>query len=210
MVAVIDLEIGNVGSLLRALETVGVPAERTTNPAALARARAIVLPGVGAFGAAMDRLRGQGLVEPLRRAAAAGTPVFGICLGMQLLGSVSEEHGTHDGLGLVPGRVTRLSASDPRLRVPNIGWVDVTPARKSRLFNGAAPGSFYHVHSYSLTPDDAGAVAATIRFGDAPICVAVERGDIWGVQFHPEKSQDAGLDLLARYAARLRELNRLS
>ena len=210
MFVVIDYDMGNLKSMSNALKALGIPHEVSGDAAVVSTASAIILPGVGAFGAAMDRLRARGLVEPLRRAAGAGPPVFGICLGMQLLASRGEEHGSHEGLNLIPGSVTRLTARDPQYRVPNIGWVEVTPARSCRLFNGAAPGSFYHVHSYSLHPTDDAAVAATIGFDGAPVCVAVERGDIWGVQFHPEKSQDAGLDLLARYAQRLRELNRLS
>ena len=208
MLAVIDLKIGNTGSLMRALELVGLHAQPTADPAGIAGANAIILPGVGAFGAAMQRLYENGLVAPLRRAAAAGTPIFGICLGMQLLATESEEHGHHDGLGLIPGRVRRLIPDHPGVRVPNVGWADVTPSRPGALFDGDG-GCFYHVHSYQFVPDDPTAIAATIDYGQQRVCVAVERDVVCGVQFHPEKSQDDGLGLLARYAARLRRENRL-
>jgi glutamine amidotransferase len=150
----------------------------------------------------MASLREQGLVEPIRRAARAGVPVFGICLGMQLLADESEEFGQHEGLGVLPGRVRKLPGA-PGFRVPNIGWCDVTPKRAGRLFP-AGGGTFYHVHSFYLEPKDPSVVAATIDFGGRDVAVAVETGNLFGAQFHPEKSQDDGLGVLAAFFDGLR------
>lgn len=209
MIAVIDLGIGNVGSLMRALHLIGAPARRVESADRLGQAPAAILPGVGAFGEAMQMLRGKGLADALRSTAAAGTPILGICLGMQLLAGESEEHGRHEGLGLIGGKVTRLRPSGREIRVPNIGWLDVTPTRSGTLFDAHATGCFYHVHSYHFAPEEPSDVAATIDYGGQGICVAVERDAICGVQFHPEKSQDDGLDLLARFAERLRRAGRI-
>jgi glutamine amidotransferase len=122
---------------------------------------------------------------------------------MQLLASESEEHGVHEGLGLIEGRVIRLAPSQPGFRVPNIGWYDVRVTRPGLLFDSAAGGCFYHVHSFHLVPKDQTAIAATIDYGGQQVPVAVEQNNIVGVQFHPEKSQDDGLDLLARFFRRL-------
>lgn len=211
MIAIIDMGISNLGSVLRALERVGAPAAETACAAAdLDRAAAILLPGVGAFGDGMASLRAQGLIEPLRRAATSGTPIFGICLGMQLLADSSGEHGEHAGLGLVRGRVIRLEADQPGYRVPNIGWCDVMPTRQGVLFPAERGGSFYHVHSYHLDAADPAAVAATIAFSGRHIPVAIEQGNVFGVQFHTEKSQDDGLDLLAHFLNHLRRIGRIN
>ncbi len=211
MIAVIDMGVSNLASVFRALERVGAPIAEAARPSDLPAAAAILLPGVGAFGDGMASLRDQGFVEPLRGAAAAGTPIFGICLGMQILAETSEEHGRHEGLGLVRGHVTRLAPTQPQFRVPNIGWCDVTPAKDGVLFpSSASAGSFYHVHSYRLEPADPACVAATIDYSGMPVPVAIEQGNLFGVQFHTEKSQDAGLDLLARFLDHLRHLGRIN
>jgi glutamine amidotransferase len=210
MIAIIDMGISNIGSLMRALERVGAPLAERATATNLIGATAVLLPGVGAFGDGMASLAQQGLTAPLRQAAAMGTPIFGICLGMQLLAESSEEHGNHAGLGLIRGRVVRLQTTQPGDRVPNIGWSDVTPTRKSTLFSNGAGGSFYHVHSFRLAPTDPSVVAATISFSGESIPVAVEQGNLFGVQFHTEKSQDGGLDLLAAFLAHLRRLGRIN
>jgi glutamine amidotransferase len=211
VIAVIDMGVSNLASVFRALERVGAPIAEAARPTDLDNAAAILLPGVGAFGDGMASLRDKGFVEPLRRAAAIGTPIFGICLGMQLLAETSEEHGRHEGLGLIRGRVTRLTPTQPQFRVPNIGWCDVTSAKAGVLFpKGIAGGGFYHVHSYRLEPADWGCVAATIDYSGAAIPVAIEQGNLFGVQFHTEKSQDAGLDLLARFLDHLRSIGRIN
>jgi glutamine amidotransferase len=203
MIALVDSGVSNLASVIGAFERVRAQVRVVSDAQALARAPAIILPGVGAFGDGMAGLRDRGLVGPLRDAARSGKPVLGICLGMQLLVEESEEHGRHEGLGLLPGRVRRLVADQPGFRVPNMGWCDVAPSRAGALFPD--PGrreSFYFVHSFFV--DTAAAnVAATIEFSGRPVPAAVESGNICGVQFHPEKSQDAGLDLLARWVAGL-------
>jgi glutamine amidotransferase len=207
MIALIDIGISNLASIARALDLVGAPGRLVSDAGALEEPAAIVMPGVGAFGDAMARLNARGLAGPIRDAARRGVPVLGVCLGMQLLAEASEEHGNHAGLGLLPGAVVRLRPNGPGLRVPNIGWSDVTPTRPSTLFPTAKPGSFYHVHSYHWT-GPAALATATIDYG-GPVVVGLEQGDIMGVQFHPEKSQADGLDVLAAFVAKLRAAGRL-
>jgi imidazole glycerol-phosphate synthase subunit HisH len=199
MITIIQSAIANLGSVEAALRRVGVAANVTGDPNAIGAARALLLPGVGAFGDGMADLRRRGLVGPIRAAAAAGTPILGICLGMQLLAEESEEFGRHEGLGLIRGRVIRMTPG-PGEHVPNIGWCDLTPTRASTLYADVKPGTaFYFVHSYHLVCADPIDETATIAFGGAPVAVAVERGNIFGAQFHPEKSQDAGLSVLATF-----------
>lgn len=199
MIAVVDLKISNLASVIQALRLVGAADHEFASPSGIARAEAIILPGVGAYGDGMASLREQRLIEPIRAAAARGTPVFGICLGMQLLAESSTEFGIHEGLGLVPGAVERLESSQPGYRVPNIGWCDVTPTRRGVLFPDAKGGCFYHVHSYHFVPRDKGVIAASIRFGSGDIAVAIEKQNLLGVQFHAEKSQDDGLQVLSNF-----------
>jgi glutamine amidotransferase len=201
-VALVDLEVSNLGSVRQALLQIGAPPHELATVDNLATARAILLPGVGAYADGMASLRAKGLIEPLRRAAHKGTPILGICLGMQLLARKSEEYGTHAGLGLLAADVIRLAATEPGFRVPNIGWCDVEPTRPSKLFPRDG-GCFYHVHSFHVMPDNAAAVAATIAFSGTNVVVAIECGNLYGVQFHPEKSQDDGLEVLANFFASL-------
>ncbi|MBV9521609.1 MAG: imidazole glycerol phosphate synthase subunit HisH [Alphaproteobacteria bacterium] len=209
MITLVDLGISNLASVVRALERVGAPFVQCRGSGDLDDAAAILLPGVGAFGDGMASLREKALVAPLRRAAAAGTPIFGICLGMQLLAEESEEHGRHQGLGLIRGRVLRLAPREAHGRVPNIGWCDVTPTRRGVLFPDGQGGCFYHVHSFRLDPADSACIAATIAYSGEAIPVAIEQENLFGVQFHAEKSQDAGLDLLAAFLAHLRAAGRI-
>lgn len=203
MIALIDSGICNLASVTNALERVGARPEIADKPEVIRRATAIILPGVGAFADGMKSLRERGFVDPLREAAQAGKPILGICLGMQMLVEESEEHGRHEGLGLLPGRVRRMTADQPGFRVPNIGWCDVSAAHPGTLYPKAGPATpFYFVHSYCVETEP-GNVAATIDFSGRKLVAAVERGSLSGVQFHPEKSQDAGLDLLARWVGRL-------
>ena len=203
MIALVDLGISNIGSVRHALQRTGWSGVEPATADSVSRASAIVIPGVGSFGDGMASLRQQGLIEPIRCAATSGVPVFGICLGMQLLASESEEHGVHEGLGLIEGRVSKLAPTQPGFHVPNIGWCDVRVICPGLLFDSAMGGCFYHVHSFHLVPKDQNAIAATINYGGQQVAVAVEEGNIVGVQFHPEKSQDDGLDLLARFFRRL-------
>lgn len=192
---IVDIGLSNIGSVRQALSRVGAESMTARSAGDLAGADAVILPGVGAFGDGMAALRDQGLVEPLRAHAAAGRPLLGICLGMQLLASSSEEHGDHEGLGIVPGRVVRLSPSDPSLPVPNIGWCDV-----SDVASQDGDEAYYFAHGYHLIPDDPADVAGVFDYG-GPVTAIVRRGSVTGVQFHPEKSQDAGLEMLERFAA---------
>lgn len=198
----IDMGISNLGSVLQALARVGTDVHVTRDRGDVERADALVLPGVGAFGDAMTALRDLRLVDPLRRhALELGRPLVGICLGMQLLSEGSEEHGSHEGLGILPGRTTRLRPADESLRVPNIGWNDVSVRNGSLLFARTRPGEpFYFAHSYHVECDRPDDVAATIDYGGT-ITAAVEAANVFGLQFHPEKSQDAGLDVLASFVA---------
>lgn len=199
MLAVIDYGAGNLRSVLHALNHLGARDLRLARaPADLRGAGGVILPGVGAFGAGMEQLRRQGLVEPLRAAVAAGVPYLGICLGMQFLFERSDEMGDHEGLGLLPGRVTRFPRRQG-FKVPHMGWNQLEITRATPLLAGlAADASVYFVHSYYCAPADAGDVIATADYG-APFAAAVQRGSVCGVQFHPEKSQRAGLKLLANF-----------
>jgi glutamine amidotransferase len=194
----IDLGISNLRSVQGAFEQVGARVSVVRSPCDLDEAEAVLLPGVGAFGDGMESLRRQDLVEALKRSVRErGQPLFGICLGLQLLAETSDEHGRHEGLGLLPGRVVRLEATRPGLRVPNMGWCDVTVTNPaSPLFARAAgDASFYFAHSYHVQCADPADVAATLDFG-GPVTAAVTRPPLFGIQFHPEKSQEPGLDLL--------------
>ncbi len=204
MITVVDLKISNLASVVQALRLVGAGGHRFATPANVAEADAILLPGVGAFGDGMASLEAQGLSGPIRAAAGRGIPVLGICLGMQLLASRSAEYGDHQGLDLVPGRVERLTATEPGYRVPNIGWCDVRPVCPSPLFPDAQGGCFYHVHSFHFVPEDPAASAATAEFSGRDITVAIAAGNVFGVQFHTEKSQDDGLRVLSNFLAHVR------
>lgn len=210
MLHVVDLENCNLASVLRAFDRIGVATTTVNTPDQLADARAIVLPGVGAFAASMGRLNARGFSRVLRDMVLRdGVPLLGICLGMQLLGDASEEHGIHPGLGLVPGTVKRLRPASTADKVPHVGWADAVPAKESYLFPDKTVSSFYFDHSYHFDCDDSTDIAARTRFGGDEITVAVQRGHVAGVQFHPEKSQDAGLDLLSAHLDWLRGKGRL-
>ena len=187
----VDMGVSNIRSVAEAFRRVGAEVKVTSSTEEVAEAEALVLPGVGAFGDGMASLREHGLVEPIRQHVADGRPLLGICLGMQLLADDSEEHGRSEGLGLVPGRVRRLAPADRTLRVPNMGWCDVR-------FRDGREDCLYFAHSFHLECRDEEDVAGTIDYG-GNVVAAVERGRVLGLQFHPEKSQDAGLDVLARF-----------
>lgn len=208
MIALVDLEISNLGSVLEAFRRVDAPQTRRATADNVREAAAVLLPGVGAFGDGIASLREQQLEAPIRDAASRGTPVFGICLGMQLLADTSEEHGSHRGLGLISGRVVRLEPTQPGFRVPNIGWCDVKSAGDGVLFESGTTGCYYHVHSFHLQTDDPHDVAASMQYSGQPVTSAVERRNVMGVQFHPEKSQDDGLRLLDRFFDYLRRTGR--
>jgi imidazole glycerol-phosphate synthase subunit HisH len=196
MIGIVDYGMGNLESVRKALAAVGYASQWVRTPSDLAPCEHIVFPGVGAFGRAMDNLRQSDLIEPIKAAIADGRPFLGICLGHQLLFDESDEHGIHQGLGIVPGRVQRLPDS---VRVPHIGWNTVAQPRASRLFDGIPEETyFYFVQSYYVAPETTSVVAGTTEYG-LPFTAAIEIDNVFGVQFHPEKSQRAGLELLANF-----------
>jgi len=199
MIAVIDYGRGNMFSIGQALRHLNAEYEITADPARVAAAVRIVLPGVGAFGDAMMALEARGLAAALREAAARGVPMLGICLGMQLLVDGSEEFGTHQGLGLIPGMVRRLPEGD-EVRIPNVGWRRLHTRADDPVLGGLADGTMvYFVHSFAPVPADPDHVAATIAINGAEVAVAIRKGRVMGYQFHPEKSGPAGLDLFDRF-----------
>jgi imidazole glycerol-phosphate synthase subunit HisH len=197
LILVLDYGMGNLRSVEKALEHVGARAAIGSDPEEIRAADGLILPGVGAFPRAMERIRATGLDELIAARAAAGTPILGICLGLQLLFERSEELGGATGLGLLPGAVTALGA--PGLKVPNIGWAPVRWERESRLTAGIATETpFYLVHSF-VARASAEDTLGTAEYGERFVCAA-ERDNVFGVQFHPEKSSAAGLALLANFA----------
>jgi len=199
MIAIVDYQMGNLRSVQKALEKVGQTAVITSEPNQLERADKIVLPGVGAFGDAMAELRRRDLVRPIVGAIAAGKPLLGICLGMQLLFDEGYEGARHEGLGLLPGKVVRFDL--PRTyKVPHMGWNQARLVRPAPVLEGLADGTyFYFVHSYYVVPDHADDVAIETEYGQS-FCAMVWRERLYGTQFHPEKSQSAGLRLLRNFA----------
>ncbi len=202
MIVVLDYGMGNLRSVLNALQAVGAEARLGTGPADVAAAGALVLPGVGAFGEAMQRLAARGLVAALRDAVGAGgTPLLGICLGMQLLATTGTEHGEHEGLGLMAGRVVPFDFPPEHraLRVPHVGWNDVRFRKTDGLHAGMGEAqAFYFTHSYHLRPDDPADVAGVCDYG-IDFVASVERGNVSGAQFHPEKSHQMGLRLIRNW-----------
>ena len=195
MIAIADYGIGNLGSVTKAFRRAGAEVLLTGDPDALRRADALVLPGDGAFGATMHEVERRGLVPVLHDAVAAGKPLLGICVGMQLLFDESEEHGLHQGLGFLPGRVRRFEGELP---VPHMGWNALRARRAHPILDGVPDGSYvYFVHSYYCdAPADV--VVASSDYGrEFPAIVG--RGSVLGVQFHPEKSQDVGLQMVASF-----------
>lgn len=199
MIAIVDYGMGNLRSLRNALDYVGLEVEVVTEATAITDAKHVILPGVGAFGRAMENLRARGFVEPLRAHARAGRPLLGICLGMQLLASRSFEFGDHEGLDLVPGTVIPFEPSQA-FPVPHVGWNDVRFSKKHPAFaNAKKDVDYYFVHSFHFVADDPADVIATSDYGP-PFTAIVGRGSILGTQFHPEKSQAGGLALLEGFA----------
>jgi imidazole glycerol-phosphate synthase subunit HisH len=198
-IAVVDYGMGNRRSVEKALAHVGARATVSGDPERLRAAAGLVVPGVGAFPRAMERLRELGLDELLRERVAAGTPVLGICLGLQLAFDYSSELGGAEGLGIVAGEVLGLRAEE--LKLPHIGWNEVTFAKPDSPLVADLPlrCAFYHVHSFAAVPAREQDVLGTASYG-APFVTAVEKGSFYGVQFHAEKSSAAGLRLLANFA----------
>ena len=199
MVAIVDYGVGNLFSLKSSLESIGAPAFVTSDEKEIRNADKIILPGVGAFGDAADKLRKTGLDRVVVSEAEKGKPIMGICLGMQMLFEKSFEYGEHKGLGLIKGEIRSISEVIPdNLKIPHIGWnaLDFV-GEKSRIFKYINNGDFvYFVHSfYGAKCDD---VIAVSEYG-APLTAAVERGNVFGCQFHPEKSGEVGLNILKAF-----------
>ena len=200
MIAVVDYGAGNVRSVLHALEHIGAPALLTHEAREISRADAVILPGVGAFGDAMEQLRAGGTDRALADFVASGRPFLGICIGEQLLFDRSEESPGSPGLSWLSGAVRRIPAG-PGRKVPHMGWNEIEILRDDPLFAGLPVHPyFYFVHSYYVDAQDKSLVLARVRYG-ADMDVAVRRGSLCAVQFHPEKSGETGLVLLKNFAA---------
>jgi imidazole glycerol-phosphate synthase subunit HisH len=202
MITIVDYGMGNLGSIRNMLKKIGAKSEITADPARIAAATKLVLPGVGAFDAGMDNLERSGLVPLLdERVRAAGVPVLGICLGMQLMTRSSSE-GERRGLGWVDARTLRFAPADPTLKVPHMGWNVARPERADPLIDELpAEARFYFVHSYYVVCEQPGDVLLTTRHG-REFHSGFRHGNVWGVQFHPEKSHRFGMHLLRNFAER--------
>ncbi len=200
MIAIIDYGMGNLRSVSKAFEAVGHQAVVTRDARVIGNASHVVLPGVGAFGDCMANIEQYGLAEPIRASIQSGKPFLGICLGLQLLFSESEEFGPHKGLDIIPGKVRRF-APGTALKVPHIGWNQVHVQRTCPLFEGIADGAeWYFVHSYFVDPSDTYMAATTTTYG-VPFVSSVWKDNIVACQFHPEKSQVVGLRLIKNFGA---------
>jgi len=204
MINIIDYEMGNLRSVEKAFEKLGFAARVSANPRDIETAAKVVLPGVGAFRDCINNLRDGGFVEPLLAHVAIGKPLLGICVGMQMLFDESEEFGRHRGLGLIPGKVMRFPAgmeeNGERLKVPHMGWNNLSIKQDSPLFNGIEDGSFvYFVHSFFCAAENPTDVAASCTYGDVEFCASVLRHNIMATQFHPEKSQEIGLRIFRNF-----------
>ncbi len=232
MIAIVDYGLGNLKSVKSALDRLGVEGTVTSEAAAILGADGVIFPGVGAFQRAMENLGGLGLVEPLRQVADSGKPFLGICLGLQLLFAESSEHGQHEGLSIIPGKVVRFGSGAPKkdsrslfsppkcsaqqhlepekrllesflgagdLKVPHMGWNQVRQERPSPLFEGIPDECFfYFAHSYYAQPDDAAVVIGSTEYG-VRYASAVQKGNVFATQFHPEKSGPTGLRMLGNF-----------
>ena len=204
VVTVVDYGVGNLFSIARSIEKAGGEARLSADPDEVAGAERLLLPGVGAFGACAAQLAAAGMAEPVKAFAATGRPFLGICVGMQLLFDRSFEFGEHDGLGLIPGTVEAIP-SDGR-KVPHIGWNALLPGPArggwtGTIFEALKPGeaSAYFVHSFAGHAAEPADVLSVVEYQGVEVCAAVQRGNVTGVQFHPEKSGPVGLSLLDAY-----------
>ncbi|OHB86312.1 MAG: imidazole glycerol phosphate synthase, glutamine amidotransferase subunit [Planctomycetes bacterium RBG_16_64_12] len=199
MIAVIDYGMGNLRSVQKGFEKVGHQATVTSDPAEVARAEKVVLPGVGAFEDAMAELRRRGLVDPVLAAIDSGKPFLGICLGLQLLFDTGFENGEHEGLGVLRGEVVRFELP-AEYSVPHMGWNQLSIARRAPILEGIDEGTyFYFVHSYYVVPRDPGVIATMTDYPE-PFCSMIWRDNLFATQFHPEKSQADGLRMLKNFA----------
>lgn len=201
MIAIVDYGAGNLHSVNKAVEFVGGQAIVTSDPKKIIDADKVILPGVGAFKDGLNGLQARNLISLITNYAATGKPLLGICLGMQLLFEESEEQGIHQGLGLLAGRV--ISFRDSSLKIPHIGWNTISLERRSSLFSGIQTGDhMYFNHTYCCCPQENEDILTSTNYG-VSFSSAVNRGNIYGVQFHPEKSQKIGLKLLQNFVERI-------
>jgi glutamine amidotransferase len=200
MIGIVDYGLGNLASVAGAVEKLGFEPVVSADPAELSRAEKLILPGVGAFGDGMRNLWERGLIEPLTHFVIEGhRPVLGICLGFQLLAEESEEFGRHAGLGWLPARVRRIAADEYDLPLPHIGWNELSFRHASVMFDGIDDNTlFYFVHSYVIEGCNPVIVTGACKYGET-FPAAIQAGNIYGTQFHPEKSQRAGLQVLGNF-----------
>ena len=195
MITIVDYQMGNLRSVQKAIERVGGEAQISSDPSQIATATKLVLPGVGAFGDAMAEIRRRDLADPIRDFIASGRPFLGICLGLQLLFERGFEHGEHEGLGILEGEVVRFELP-LSFKVPHMGWNTVSKKRDAPILADTAEGShFYFVHSFYVRPSDPSIVALECNYG-IDFCAMVWKDNLFATQFHPEKSQTNGLNLL--------------
>lgn len=204
MIAIIDYGMGNLRSVQKGFEKIGSEAIITADPQVILQADRVVLPGVGAFRDCMRNLENGGFVEPILKVIAEGRPFLGICVGMQLLFTDSVEFGLYNGLDVIPGHVLRfpdqMTVAGEKLKVPQMGWNQLSFKRRPPAFNGIDDGSnVYFVHSYYVKPDDSGVIATTTDYG-IEFCSSVWKDNVIATQFHPEKSQAIGLQILKNFA----------
>ena len=198
MIAIIDYDAGNIKSVEKALLFLGEQAVITRDPETILSAAGVILPGVGSFGDAMDKLKAYGLVEVIQQCVRENKPFLGICLGLQLLFESSEESPGVKGLGILKGKVLRLPG-ESGLKIPHIGWNNLRFPNNGRLFQGIEEGAYvYFVHSYYLSAEEESIVTAVTEYG-ACVHASVEKGNVFACQFHPEKSSDVGMQILRNF-----------
>ncbi|MCK8824239.1 imidazole glycerol phosphate synthase subunit HisH [Fuchsiella alkaliacetigena] len=198
MIAIIDYGMGNLRSVEKALEKLGFKAEITDQAEEILGAEAVILPGVGAFGDAMENLKAAGLIEVIKEVIDSGKPFLGICLGMHLLFSSSEEWGQQEGLDIIKGQVVKFP-TELELKIPHMGWNQLHLQKDTALFDGLESGLFqYFVHSYYVVPDDEAVIATTTDYG-IDFVSSIQKDNIYAVQYHPEKSSEQGLEILRNF-----------
>jgi len=205
MITIIDYQMGNLRSVQKACESVGIAAKISSDPQEIAASEKLILPGVGGFGDAIAELRRRDLVEPIRDFVASGRPLLGICLGLQLLFETGYEGGTHQGIGLLEGDVVRFDwkklGIESSLKIPHMGWNQVQKRADVPILSEIKDQTyFYFVHSYYVRPADPSIVALTCHYG-VDFCAMIRKDNLYATQFHPEKSQAEGMKLLAGFAA---------
>lgn len=198
-ITVIDYQCGNLKSVEQALQHCGAEVEMTSDPERVLAADKLILPGVGAYPVGMAHLNSLGLVEPIRKKVEQGTPLLGICLGMQLLLEHSDEHGGADGLGFIKGQVKRIESNMMKIKLPHIGWNKLSVEKVDPLLTES--DYFYFVHTYQALPEEPDTILAKSLYGDVEFCAAVSKGNVWGMQFHPENSAESGLKILSKFIA---------